>query len=100
MAIKCNRCGGIGYIEKFSGIEHGECFKCCGTGSVLTSAERAKIALERADKHDAKMAKEQGVSLYVFQAYVAPARFGLSVPKHANGCSYSIKEFEAWLSAA
>lgn len=100
MAHQCNKCGGLGFIEKFSGIEHGECFRCCGTGAILTIAERGEILRKRADKHDAVMAKQQGVSLHVFQAYVAPSRFGLSIPKHENGCSYSIKEFEAWLNAA
>lgn len=100
MAHQCNKCGGLGFIEKFSGIEHGECFRCMGTGSVLTNAELEQIARKRADKLDACIAKQQGVSLYVFQAYVAPSRFGLSVPKHENGCSYTIKEFETWLSAA
>ena len=100
MTHQCNKCGGLGYIEKFSGIENGECFRCMGTGQVLTTAEREQIARKRADKYDAAMARRQGVSLHVFQAYVGPSRFGISVPKHDNGCSYSIKEFEAWLNAA
>ena len=96
MATKCNKCGGAGYIEKFSGIENGTCFRCEGTGVTLTAAERNAIIRKRAVSHDARMAKQQGVSLEVFQAYVR----GGPVPKHPNGCSYSIQEFAEWRAGA
>ncbi|MBZ9888108.1 hypothetical protein LB559_09165 [Mesorhizobium sp. BR1-1-3] len=94
MANRCNKCGGAGYIQKFSGVENGTCFKCEGTGFTLTAAERAEIHRQRTLKHDARMARQQGVSVETFRAYVGAG----PVPKHPNGCSYSIQEFEAWLS--
>lgn len=99
MANKCNKCGGAGYIQKFSGVENGTCFKCEGTGVTLTAAERAEIHRMRTLKHDERMAREQGVSVETFRAYVHPVSAGgIEVPKHPNGCSYSIQEFEAWLN--
>lgn len=95
MAHECTKCGGSGIIQKFGHIEHGQCFRCMGTGTILTNAERNAILRKRANAHDAQMAREQGVSLEVFQAYV-----GGPVPKHQNGCSYSIEEFAAWKAAA
>lgn len=100
MAHKCNKCGGLGYIEKFGAIENGTCFRCEGTGVTLTAAERAEIQRKRAEKHDARLAKQQGVSVETFKAYTAPWLFGIEVPKHPNGCSYSIQEFEAWRAGA
>lgn len=100
MANKCDKCGGTGYIKQFSGIENGTCFRCEGTGVRLTAAEKVEIHRKRAEKHDARMAKEQGVSLETFRAYVAPWLYGAEIPKHPNGCSFSIQEFEAWRAAA
>lgn len=100
MADKCDKCGGAGYIEKFSGIESGVCFRCEGTGIRLTASERAAILRKRADQHDARMARQQGVSLETFRAYVAPLHFGIEIPKHPNGCSFTIQEFEAWRTSA
>ena len=33
--IRCDRCGGSGYLPQFSHVEHGICFKCGGEGVVL-----------------------------------------------------------------
>ncbi|MFA7235418.1 MAG: hypothetical protein WC058_01020 [Phycisphaeraceae bacterium] len=99
MATKCNKCGGAGYIEKFGAIENGTCFKCEGTGVTLTVAERAEIHRQRTLKHDARLAKQQGVSVETFQAYTRPVGSGgIRAPKHPNGCSYSIQEFDVWLN--
>jgi DnaJ-class molecular chaperone len=100
MASKCNKCGGIGFIDKFSGVENGTCFKCEGTGVTLTAAERNAILIERSKRHNARMAKEQGVSLEVFEAYVSCDPNKVPVPEHPNGCSFSIQEYAEFLSAA
>ena len=33
--IKCDRCGGSGYLPQYSHVEHGRCFKCGGEGVAL-----------------------------------------------------------------
>ena len=33
--IRCDRCGGSGYLPQYSHVEHGRCFKCGGEGVVL-----------------------------------------------------------------
>lgn len=30
--MKCTRCNGIGYVEKYAHIMNGRCFRCLGTG--------------------------------------------------------------------
>lgn len=101
MAHKCNRCGGAGYIKKFGAVENGTCFKCEGTGATLTASERAEIHRRNTLRHDARLAKQHGVPVEVFQAYVMPETMrGYAIPKHPNGCSYSLQEFEEWRRVA
>lgn len=100
MATPCTKCNGKGSLYGFSHIANGQCFRCMGTGEFLTLAEKAAIHQRRIDRQDAQMAREQGVSLETLRAYLAPAAYGTEVPKHPNGCSYSIQEFEAWREAA
>ena len=33
--IRCDRCGGSGYLPQYSHVEHGRCFKCGGEGVIL-----------------------------------------------------------------
>lgn len=99
MAQTCIKCNGIGFLQGFSHIANGECFSCKGTGHFLTNAEKAAIISERGDRHDLAMAKEQGVSLDVLRAYLAPARYGIEIPKDERGYSYPIEKFAQWFEA-
>lgn len=38
----CSKCGGSGYIEKYSNIVNGICFKCGGTGVIMVDKETVK----------------------------------------------------------
>lgn len=33
--VRCDRCGGSGYLPQYSHVEHGRCFKCGGEGVVI-----------------------------------------------------------------
>ena len=33
--VRCDRCGGSGYLPQYSHVEHGRCFKCGGEGVIL-----------------------------------------------------------------
>lgn len=99
MASTCIKCNGIGFLQGFAHIANGECFSCKGTGHFLTNAERAAIITERSERADRQMAKEQGVSLDVLRAYLAPARYGIDIPKDERGFSPTIQEFAKWMEA-
>lgn len=46
--VTCSRCDGVGRLEAYSGVHGGVCFKCNGSGSVLTPKGRA--AKKRVDE--------------------------------------------------
>lgn len=69
--FECFKCGGKGKIRGFEHIENGDCFQCCGTGRLMSKADRSKFIVEREQKridaHDRRLAKFCGLSLEEFR---------------------------------
>lgn len=99
MSSQCPKCNGTGFIEKFSGIANGECFRCLGEGITLTASERTEILVKRSGAADRRLARENNVSVETVIAYCAPrgSKNYVGVPSDERGHAISIQEFEIYL---